>query len=112
MARALIESIADDLDGTPITSDEEGRSLRFTLDRVTYEIDLTHAHIGELETALQPFIAVARKQRVASSRQSRRPHRDKEQLDAIRRWAREAGYEVFDHGRIPQLIEDAYFKTH
>lgn len=111
MARALIESIADDLDGTPITSDDEGRSLRFTLDRVTYEIDLTHDHIDELATALQPFIAVARKRRVASSRQPR-SHRDKEQLDAIRRWAREAGYEVSDHGRIPQVVEDAYSKAH
>lgn len=78
---------------------------------MTYEIDLTHDHIDELEIALQPFINVARKQRVAWPR-SRGPRRDKEQLDAIRRWAREAGYEIFDHGRIPQAIEDAYSKTH
>lgn len=111
MARAFIESIADDLDGTPITNDDEGRGLRFTLDRMAYEIDLTHEHIDELETALHPFIAVARKHRVTQPR-PRRPRRDKNQLDAIRRWAREAGYEVSDRGRIPQTVEDAYSKFH
>lgn len=114
MARKFIESITDDIDGTRITDDDEGRSVQFMIDGVTYEIDLKSAHVHELEESLGPFIAVARKQPTVSRTKSRgkRPRRDKEQLDAIRRWARDTGYVVSDHGRIPLTVEDAYAKAH
>ncbi|MGZ1491238.1 histone-like nucleoid-structuring protein Lsr2 [Brevibacterium sediminis] len=106
----MIETITDDIDDTPITSEDEGRTVQFTIDGVAYSIDLTIAHTNELEQSLRPFIAVARKQPRISRSKSRgtRPRRDKEQLDAIRRWARETGHEVSDRGRIPMYIEEAY----
>lgn len=110
MVRRMIETITDDIDGTLITSKDEGRTVQFTIDGVTYSIDLTSAHINELKKSLRPFIAAGRKQPRISRSKSRgtRPRRDKEQLDAIRRWAREAGHEVSDRGRIPMHIEEAY----
>jgi hypothetical protein len=109
----MIETITDDIDGTLITSEDGGRSVQFMIDGVTYEIDLKSAHIHQFQEALHPFIAVARKQPAVSRPQGRgvRPRRDKEQLDAIRRWARKAGYEVSDHGRIPIAVEEAYAKS-
>lgn len=106
----MIENITDDIDGTLITSEDEGRAVQFMIDGVTYSIDLTSAHIDELKESLRPFIAAARKQPQISRSKSRgaRPHRDKEQLDAIRRWARGAGHEVSDRGRIPVHVEEAY----
>jgi hypothetical protein len=38
--------------------------------------------------------------------------RDREQLNAIRDWARGQGYDVRDRGRIPAHIEEAYNSRH
>lgn len=114
MARRMIETITDDIDGTLITSEDEGRAVQFMIDGATYNIDLKSAHIDELKESLRPFITVARKQARVSRPKSRgeRPRRDKEQLDAIRRWARNAGYEVSERGRIPVHIEEVYENSH
>jgi hypothetical protein len=47
--------------------------------------------------------------RVAAPQPARR---DKEQLEAIRTWARENGYEVSNRGRIKAEIEQAYNEAH
>lgn len=110
MTRKLIEHIYDDLDGTLITSPNDGRTVTFTIDRATYEIDLTTAHAEELKESLQPFIKVARKiNRPQATRQLRR---SKKNLDEIREWARANGHQVSDRGRIPYAIVDAYDQVH
>ena len=47
--------LVDDLDGT-----DADRTVRFSLDGVEYEIDLTDEHATELEAALRPFADAAR----------------------------------------------------
>lgn len=111
MARKLIEHITDDIDGTPITDTDAGRTVTFTIDRATYEIDLTTVHVQELETALQPFIKAARTIS-RPQRGTKQPRRSKEALDKIRGWARANGHEISDHGRIPIAIADAYDQAH
>lgn len=110
MARKLIEHIYDDLDGTLITNPNDGRTVTFTIDRATYEIDLTTAHAEELKTNLQPFIKAARK--IRQPQPARRTQRSKEKLDEIREWARANGHQLSDRGRIPYTIEDAYNQAH
>jgi len=56
MAQRVVVEVTDDLDGSP--ADEK---VRFGLDGVTYEIDLTAAHAGELRDALATYIGFARK---------------------------------------------------
>lgn len=50
----------DDLDGRQIRSGTGG-TVSFSLDGVTYEIDLSAKHRRELERTLDPYIAAGRK---------------------------------------------------
>lgn len=104
MAQKTIVVVEDDLTGG--AADE---SVTFALDGVTYEIDLSAANARSLRDALAGYIAAGRRvggtRRVGGSVAART---DKDQLDAMRRWARENGYEVSSRGRISNAIKDAY----
>ena len=104
MAQKTIVIVEDDLGGG--AADE---SVTFALDGVTYEIDLSEANARSLRDALGPYVAAGR--RVGGARRvggSASVRTDKEQLDAMRRWARENGYEVSSRGRISNVVRDAY----
>ena len=104
VAQKTIVIVEDDLGGG--AADE---SVTFALDGVTYEIDLSEANARSLRDALGPYVAAGRRvggaRRVGGSASART---DKEQLDAMRRWARENGYEVSSRGRISKVVRDAY----
>lgn len=104
MARKTIVMVEDDLDGG--AADE---SVTFALDGVTYEIDLSEANARSLREVLGGYIAAGRRvggaRRVGGNVSART---DREQLDAMRRWARENGYEVSPRGRISNAVRDAY----
>jgi hypothetical protein len=91
----------DDLDGGP--ADE---TVRFGIDGTQYEIDLSKAHAGELRTALEPFVASARRVTAAGGGATRRAatrpaaRRGPSPSD-VRAWARSEGIEVKDKGRVP-----------
>lgn len=110
MARELIEIMYDDIDGTPITSAEDGRSVTFGIDRINYAMELSAPNAEELEKQLEPFIHVARI--VKSPTQVRQVRRSRKTLDKIRTWAREAGYNISVYGRVPLAVEEAYYKEH
>lgn len=105
MAQRTIITMEDDLTGG--TADE---SVTFTIDGATYEIDLNTANARALRDALSRYTAAGRRvggrRRVAGGTAPART--DKEQLAAMRRWARENGHDVSDRGRISQAIRDAY----
>lgn len=105
MARKTVVTYTDDLDGT--SADE---TVTFALDQVAYEIDLSSANASALREALSLYVAAGRRIGAPSrSTSGRRPARtDKEQLNAIRRWAREHGFEVSDRGRISKTVREAY----
>ncbi len=104
MAQKTIVIVEDDLGGG--AADE---SVTFALDGVTYEIDLSEANARTRRDSLSRYIAAGRRvggaRRVGGSAPART---DKEQLDAMRRWARENGYEVSSRGRISKVVRDAY----
>lgn len=58
MAQEFIIRLTDDLD----RSKEADETISFALRGYTYEIDLTKAHVEDLEEALAPYIKVARRQ--------------------------------------------------
>lgn len=117
MAQKVTVTLVDDLDGG--TAEE---TVEFSIDGVSYEIDLSSDNAVNLRDALAGFVAHARK---AGSGQRRRggggaPARrggssgraavDREQNQAIREWARKNGMNVSDRGRIPAEVLEAYHK--
>lgn len=71
MARRVVVQLVDDLDGRDI-EDGTGGTVKFSLDQVGFEIDLSVQHRDELRAVLQPFIARARKVRAPRARRRRK----------------------------------------
>jgi len=115
MARKTVELLIDDLDGSRL-DDGEGTTVTFAYQGAEYTIDLSQQHLDEFNDAMAKYIGAAQKisgRRTSSSSASPRSTRsttkpDKNQLGAIRAWARENGYQVSDRGRISQEVIDAY----
>lgn len=117
MARQVITTLIDDLDGKPAD-----RTVEFSLDGTSYTIDLSDANAGKLRKALDPFInAGTRVGRGGSGRSAARSAGattgrgaggDRDQNKAIREWAAQNGYQVSERGRIPQNVTDAYRAAH
>jgi hypothetical protein len=102
MAQKIQVLLVDDLDG----GEAEG-TVRFGLDGVEYEIDLSAEHTEALRRALAPFIGAARRGSGAPPRQGRGGRRaGASGLDTteVREWARAQGIEVKDRGRIPAEV--------
>jgi hypothetical protein len=91
----------DDIDGS-----EAAGTVRFGLDGVDYEIDLSAEHTNELHTVLRTYVDHARK--VGGG--SRRGPRGRRAVDttAVRSWAREQGIDIKDRGRVPAAIVAKY----
>ena len=109
MAQKVNIILVDDLDGG--SADE---NVKFGLDGVNYEIDLSAANAAELRSSLERFIGAARKASGGGGRVQRgkapaggRSH-DSAQ---IRQWARDNGYTVNSRGRIQAEIQEAYQKA-
>lgn len=108
MAQTRIIEILDDFDGTP-----EATPHTFSLDGVTYDIDLSESNFRNLADGLGPFIAAARKTKGQGSRPSTKQHQaTREDLSRIRAWANSNGYQVAPRGRVRQEIIDAYRAVH
>jgi len=105
MARKIIESILDDLDGS-----EGASTVFFAFEGRSYEIDLSEENRDKFAEAIQPYIDHARSTsslRRSGPSSSPRGGQTKD-LNAIREWARANGYTVSDRGRIAATVVDAY----
>ncbi|QQQ75477.1 Lsr2 family protein [Saccharothrix sp. 6-C] len=118
MAQKVLVQLIDDLDGTPA---EDGQTITFGLDGITYEIDLKPQNADKLRAGLADFVAAGRKtggrakRGAAAAPGVRRPAsdaRNKEQTKAIREWARSNGHELADRGRIPASVIEAFEAAH
>jgi hypothetical protein len=107
MAKTTIVHLTDDLDGN-----EAAEALTFGLRGVEYEIDLSAKNVAALEKALDKYIAagrrVSRSRPTPAARRGRSAGGAKQDLGALREWARDHGYSVSDRGRIPGEIRQAY----
>ena len=104
MAQRIQTLLIDDLDGG-----EAVGTVRFGLDGAEYEIDLSAAHDDELRTALQRYLAHARRTG-GTPRGAARARRDGAAVDTakVREWAKEQGIEVKDRGRVPANVVEQY----
>ena len=105
MAQRHIVQLIDDID-----SSEAAETIVFGIDGVTYEIDLNTDHAAQLRDALAVYVAHARRSasRSGSSRRGSSARVDREQISAIREWARANGHSIGSKGRIPAHIIEAY----
>ncbi|MEV0131376.1 Lsr2 family protein [Dactylosporangium sp. NPDC050688] len=102
MARRSIQVLVDDLDGGP--ADE---TVRFALDGTNYEIDLNTTNAAKLRAAVGPFLQAATPARRNTRKAASHTGRDRDGPE-IRAWARAAGYELSDRGRISNPVVAAY----
>ncbi len=108
MAQKVNIVLVDDLDGG--SADE---NVRFGLDGVSYEIDLSSENATELRSSLERFIAAGRKTSAAraATRTKAVPGARGNDSAQIRQWARDNGYTVNSRGRIQAEIQEAYQKA-
>ena len=114
MAKKLKVIIVDDIDGT------EGDGIvthRFSLGSDFYEIDLCPQNLLSLRAALEPFVSAGRRVRIGNRRKPEpapRPQNNsaldfsRQQRLAIRKWARDNGYDVADRRAFSQEVLTAY----
>ncbi|RZT87494.1 Lsr2 protein [Pseudonocardia sediminis] len=105
MARVATVSLVDDLDGG-----EAAETVTFGLDGRQHAIDLSESNAAKLRDLLAPYIAAARKTGGPGrgNPTSRRSPTDRAGNRDLREWARAAGIEIGDRGRIPNDIQEAY----
>lgn len=118
MAQKVQVVLTCDLDEDDVPAVE---TVTFGYDGYNYSFELCESHLEEFHSTMQGYISAARyadgpRRRRGSAglqpstgrrgRVDGRPSR--EDLGAIRAWARDAGYQVSDRGRISSEIRSAY----
>jgi hypothetical protein len=101
--------LVDDLDGG--TADE---TVTFSLDGVSYEIDLTHDNAAHLRDALAPYVGHGRRvggPRRSAGRGAARAHSGTDPAE-IREWAKGQGIAVNERGRISAELRATYDAAH
>ena len=109
MARKVVVELVDDFDGKS-TAEE---TVLFSVDGVSYEIDLSVLNASQLRGIFEKWTPHARKVgRVPRSKTVKAvPAADHEQTTAIRQWATKNGHKVSTRGRISAGVVEAYKKA-
>lgn len=105
MVQKIVTIYTDDLTGK---ESPEIDTHTFALNGVSYEIDLAPESYDELADALGRFIEAGRKTGRAKSGGARKTNAGGPSAEEIRTWARGAGIEVNDRGRVPAAIREQY----
>ncbi|MEC3979910.1 histone-like nucleoid-structuring protein Lsr2 [Amycolatopsis sp. H20-H5] len=112
MAQKILVEMVDDIDGGVAN-----QTVPFSLDGVTYEIDLSEGNAASLRDELARYVATARrtggrKVRLAAGQSAVEGKTvtsgDRERSRAIRAWAIDNGYPVSERGRIPADVVEAF----
>src|SRR3954469_3254566 len=101
MAQRVEVVLIDDLDGG-----NAAETVTFSLDGVTYEIDLSDENARNLLDDFAHSTGHARRAAAAKAATRRRPNGGKRtDLGTVREWARANGHNVSDRGRISAEIK-------
>lgn len=102
--------LVSDLDGGP--ADE---TVRFGLDGIIYEIDLSADEAAALRDAYDQYVTAGRKVAASASRRgkarSAAAATGRDETRTIREWAKTKGFQVSGRGRISADIVEAYQKA-
>jgi hypothetical protein len=112
MATVTRTFLIDDLDGS--TDDVE--NVWISLDGTNFEIDLSAANAARLRETLAKYVEHGTRvtpQRTRRARSAVKPAvSGRDQVQAVRDWAKQNGYKVSSRGRIPKSIQDAFAAAH
>lgn len=108
MAQKTIVKTYDDLDGSEI--DAEGKSVTFSFDGTSYEIDLSGKNVEKMRDALSVYTEKAR--RVNGRRTSGKAEPAPLDTRAVRAWAEEQGMDVSARGRLSTDLIEQYRASH
>ena len=103
MAQRVHIVLEDDIDGS-----EAAETVSFSLDGVSYEIDLSQANAGKLRDDLARWVGHAR--RVGGRKAAGKKPKGGAAND-IRAWALAQGMQVSARGRVPAEVREAYEKA-
>jgi hypothetical protein len=119
LAQQIVEYLTSDLSGDEIPADSNGGTVDFVVSGTPYAIDLTEAELDTFNELLAPYVEAAQRLTPRGAPVSRTTvassgggKRSKEQLTAIRNWARKNGHVVSERGRIPAAVLDAFDASH
>lgn len=101
MAQRVQVILEDDLDGS--TADE---TVRFGLDGVDYEIDLSTDNAEKIRADLAQWVGHAR--RLGKSRAGGSASKKSGSPTEIRAWAQANGMDVSSRGRVPAHVREAF----
>ena len=116
MAQRTVIELTDDLDGKPIP-DGKGETIRFSLDRHEYEIDLADKNAKALRADLGRYVAAARRVSGGTRAGAGRGRSDRGRAGgsgrdydpkAVRAWAESQGIQVSQRGRVPADLVAKY----
>ena len=112
MAQKTVVIYTDDLSGE---ESQEISTHTFSLNGVTYEIDLAPDSYDELAQALDRFIKSARK--TGRGKGTPKPRVGKQasggaSAEEIRAWAKEQGITVSERGRVPSTVREQFEAAH
>jgi hypothetical protein len=112
MAQRVEVKLIDDLDGG-----DAAETVSFSLDGISYEIDLSDKHAKKLRDEFGAWTGHARRSGTGARGGSRRRSAasggaKRGDLGAVREWARANGHQVSDRGRISAEVQAAYDKAH
>jgi hypothetical protein len=107
MAKETITRLIDDIDQS-----DADETVKFGLDGVQYEIDLSAKNAAKLRQVLEPYVNAGTRLGRGSATPTRRRGgqtvADRAQNKAIREWARSKKKKISDRGRIPEEIVAEY----
>lgn len=112
MAQQVVVAMVDDIDGSAAS-----QTVPFSLDGVSYEIDLSEDNAKTLRDELDRYVDAARRtggRRIrlavgeSATGTSPAPSTDRELARRIREWANNNGYTVSDRGRISREVRAAF----
>jgi len=110
MAQKVQVVLVDDLDNGP--ADE---TVTFSLDGVSYEIDLSHDNAAAFRDLLAPYVGHGRRlgaARRAAARRARGAGSGSSNPAVVREWAKSQGIAVNERGRISADLQAKYDAAH
>ncbi|MGH3366578.1 MAG: histone-like nucleoid-structuring protein Lsr2 [Nocardioidaceae bacterium] len=106
MAQRVHVVLEDDLDGG-----EAAETVSFSLDGISYEIDLSAKNAGKLRDSIAVYVGSARRVGGRRRKGSAKSARSSSSAD-VRAWARANGWDIPDRGRIAAEVREAYAAAH
>jgi hypothetical protein len=114
VAQKVLTTLQDDLDGS-----KAAETVTFSIDGVSYQIDLNAKHASKLRKTFAPFITAGRRVSGRSTRKAQEPTRSagrraaapvETPVDpaAVRAWAAANKVKVSPRGRIPGAVVEQF----